>query len=199
MKRSLSVAIGLFVVLALIGSESAEAKKGKKRGGRGPDKVFSGKILFSKKRFPTTAKSPGAYTAKLKKQRSDKFWEDKKKKEWKVYYAAFFKRPYNDLEVTIKLWDVTTGKKQLGGSFEQYLDKRGEKVIISYVTMERKYFGVNKKIIMTVEDHRGTVYAQGSFRILGEGERYTGQVSFTEEETKGGVDYDNEDDDADEE
>jgi hypothetical protein len=189
LKRTLSVVLGLICLLVL-STGQAEAKKKKKGGARGPEKAFSGKILFSKKRFPTSASSPGSYTAKLKKQRTDKFWENKAKKEWKVYYAAFFKRKYNDLEVTIKLWDVTTGKKQLGGSFEQYLDKRGERVIISYVTLERKYFGVNKKILMTVEDHRGTVYAQGSFRILGEGEKYTGSVSFTEEETKGEIDYD---------
>lgn len=188
MKRILSVTLGLICILAFTAGE-ADAKKGKK-GGRGPEKVFSGKILFSKKRFPTSARSPGSYTAKLKKQRTDKFWEDKAKKEWKVYYAAFFKRKYPSLEITIKLWDITTGQKQLGGSFEQYLDKRGEKVIISYVKLERKFFGVNKKILMTVEDHRGTVYAKGTFRILGQGEKFTGQVSFTEEETKGDIDYD---------
>ena len=191
MKRTLSVVLGLICLVAFTAGD-AQAKK-KKRSKRGPEKVFSGKILFSKKRFPTSAKSPGAYTAKLKKQRTDKFWENKKKKEWKVYYAAFFKKKYNDLEVTIKLWDVTSGKKRLGGSFEQYLDKRGERVIISYVTLERQYFGVNKRILMTVEDHRGTVYAKGYLKILGEAEKYTGQVSFTEEETKGEIKYDEDD------
>ncbi len=189
MKRTLSVALGLICLLAFTAGD-ADAKKKKKRGARGPEKTFSGKILFSKKRFPTSARSPGAYTAKLKKQRTDKFWENKKKKEWKVYYAAFFKRTYNDLEVTIKLWDTNGGKKTLGGSFEQYLDRRGERVIISYVTLERQYFGVNKRILMTIEDHRGTVYAKGYFRIYGEAEKYTGSVSFTEEETKGEIKYD---------
>jgi len=189
-KRTLSVVVGLICLVAFTARDAEAKKKKGDGGGRGPEKVFSGDILFSAKAFRTSAKSPGAYTASLKKQRSDKFWENKAKKQWKIYYAAFFKRKFNDLEVTVKLWDVSSGKKQLGGSFEQYLDKRGERVIISYVLLERKFFGVNKKILMTIEDHRGTVYASGSFRILGEGEKYTGSVSFTEEETKGAIDYD---------
>jgi len=189
--RSLVLGLGLALLFALTSGGAVEAK-GKKKGGggRGPEKAFSGQVLFSKKRFPMSAGSPGAYTSKLKKQRTDKFWEDKKKKAWRVYYAAFFKRPFNDLEITVKLWDISTGQKQLGGSFEQYLDDRGERVIISYVDLERKFFGVNKQILMTVEDHRGTIYAQGKFKILGEGEHYSGQVSFTEEETKGEIKYD---------
>lgn len=189
--RSTTV-IGLALALLIGFSGEADAKRRKGGGGSGPEKVFSGKILFSTKRFPMSASSPGAYTAKLKKQRTDKFWENKKKKAWRVYYAAFFKRSYDDLEVTVKLWDVSDGTKRLGGSFEQYLDKRGERVIISYVDLERKFFGVNKEIVMTVEDHRGTVYAKGTFKILGEAERFSGKVDFSEEDTKGDVEYNDE-------
>jgi hypothetical protein len=190
-KHSLS-ALAALLVLALAGGPAVAGKK-KGGGGSGPDKVFSGKILFSSKQFPTSAGSPGAYTAKLKKQKSDRFYENKEKKEWKIYYAAFFRKAYNDLEMTVKLWDISNGRKQLAGSFEQYLDQRGEKVIISYAVLERKFFGVNKKIMMTVEDHRGTVYATGTFHMLGEGEKFTGKVDFSEEETSGDIEYKNED------
>lgn len=194
MSRSLVAVFALVVsasLFASVGAVPAVAKKSK-GGARGPEKVFAGKVLFSKKRFPTAAGSARAYIAKLKKQRTDKFWEDKKTKSWKVYYAAFFRRPLNDLEITVKLWDVSSGRKQLITSLEQYLDRRGERAIISSIELERKFFGVNKKILMTVEDHRGREYASGSFRILGEAERYTGQVSFTEDETKGDIQYDSE-------
>ncbi len=193
MKRSISIAVACFAALVLLsGGQDADAKK-KKGGGSGPEKAFKGKILFSDKRFPMNARSPGAYTSKLRKQKKEKFWENKTKKGWKIYYAAFFNRPYNDLEVTVKMYDISDGRKQMLGSFEQYLDKRGERVIISYVEIERKYFGVNKRVLMQVEDYKGRVYAKGYFKILGEAERYSGQVSFTEEETKAGTNLDDDD------
>jgi hypothetical protein len=173
------VAFALAAAVALGGSSTVDAK-----GGRTPEDVFAGKVLTSAKRFPASARSASGYVSQLKKQSTTKFREDKVKQSWKIHYAAFFRRPYNDLELTIKLWDMSSGRKRMVSSFEQYLDRRGERVIISHMTLERHHFGVNKKIKMTVEDHRGQVYAEGNFEILGQAERYSGQVSFTEEETK---------------
>jgi hypothetical protein len=182
-----AAAAALFAVVAL-----GDAYAGGK--GSQPEKVFGGEILTSDKVFPGSAKSAQAYIASLKKQRKDRFWEDKENKRWKVYYAAFFKRPLNDLEVTIKLWDVSAGSKQMIQAFEQYLDRRGETAIISHILLERRYFGVNKKILMTIETHQGAVLAAGDFQILGEGEKFSGKVDFSEDDTKGAIDYDNDDD-----
>ncbi|MBT8492315.1 MAG: hypothetical protein KJO07_04585 [Deltaproteobacteria bacterium] len=148
-----------------------------------PERVFAGKIITAKKRIPTSAKSANAYIRKLKKLRKKKFWEDKKKKEWRIYFAAFFKRPLNDLEITVKFYDVTTGQKHMIASFEQYLEGRGQRSLISKAVLERKFFGVNKKIYMTVEN-RGRVLASTVFHILGKAPKYTGKVDFTEDEEK---------------
>ena len=149
--------------------------------GRKPEDIYGGKIITAKKRIPTSAKSTRAYVKKLKKVRTNQFWENKKKKEWKVYFAAFFKRPLNDLEVTVKFYDITTGKRHMLASFEQYLDGRGQRTVISKAILERKFFGVNKHIYMTVEN-RGRVLASTKFKILGEAEKYSGKVDFTEDE-----------------
>jgi hypothetical protein len=151
-----------------------------------PEKTFKGQIITSKQRIPTSDKSVSAYTAKLKKARSDRFYEDKAKQTWKIHYAGFFNRPLNDLEVTIRLFDVTRGGKKLITSFEQYLDGRGAKSVISNLTLERKYVGVNKQILMVMES-RGTILSSGKFWILGEGEKFSGQVDFSDEEAREGV------------
>lgn len=142
---------------------------------------FDGKVVTSAKRIPLSAKSKQDYYAKLRKQSAAKFQEDKEKKAWKVHFAAFFKQPLNDLEVTIKLYDVTDKQKHLKASFEQFLDGRGQTSVISHVDMSREKFGVNRKILITV-DSRGRVLAQGTFEIRGEAEKYSGQVDFTEDE-----------------
>ncbi len=158
----------------LLGHQEAFAK-------RTPEKVFRGQILTSDKRFPTSAKSVSAYIQKLKKNKKTKFQENKKNKSWKVYVAAFFRKPLNDLEVTVKLYDITTGRRHLVTSFEQYTEGRGQTSLISHIKLEREYFGVNKKIMITMET-RKTILAQGTFHILGEEKKHSGKVDFTEDE-----------------
>lgn len=169
--RSRAVAIAAACALTLV---AAQADAGK------PERVFRGQIITAKKRIPTSAKSPNAFIRKLRKLKTTKFWENKEKKSWKIYYAAFFRKPLNDLEVTVKLWDVSTGRKHLLTSFEQYLSGRGQQSLISHITLERDDFGVNKKIMMTLES-RGRVLAMGTFHILGQAEKFTGEVDFSDE------------------
>ena len=145
-----------------------------------PEKVFRGKIITSNKRLPTRAKSPSAYVKKLKKAKVTRFKENKASKSWKIYFAAFFRKPLNDLEVTVKLYDMSSGRKHLVNSFEQYTDGRGQMSLISHIELEREYFGVNKKILIVMES-RKSVLAQGTFHILGEAEKLSGKVDFTDE------------------
>jgi hypothetical protein len=170
------VAVAFVVTLALLFSAGPEARAA------GPETTFAGKVLLSDKRFPSQAKSVGAYVSALRKQNKSNFWENKEKKEWMIHIAAFFKKPLNDLEVTVKLFDISNGNQVFMAGFEQYLDERGQKSIISSMKLERKQFGVNKQILVTIVDSGGRVLASGKFKILGEGEKYSGKVDFSDEE-----------------
>jgi len=57
--------------------------------------------------------------------------------------------------------------------------------LVSNMTLERKHVGVNKELLVTMEN-KGKVLASSRFRILGQGERYNGKVDFSEEEAAGG-------------
>lgn len=150
-----------------------------------PNVAFKGKIMMSSKRFPLSAKSKAAYTAAIRKQSSTSFKEDKEKGQWKIYFAAFLSTPLNDVEYMIKFYDVTGGTKALLGASEAFNDERGQKTIVSNIVLEKKSFGVNKQLIMQIEN-KGRVLAVGKFKILGEGEKFTGKVNFSEEEAQGG-------------
>ncbi|MBP8809982.1 MAG: hypothetical protein KBG48_34490 [Kofleriaceae bacterium] len=153
------------------------------QAGGGPEKVFAGKILTSDKKYPSYAKSPAAYVATLKKQSKVNFFEDKAKQTWKIYFAAFFKKGLTDIEVAVKLYDVGQRQKVLLASFEQFVDQRGQKALLSHFTLERKHVGVNKHLLMVIEVS-GRPVASGKFKILGEEERLSGKVDFTDEDTK---------------
>jgi hypothetical protein len=150
---------------------------------RDPEDVFRGQIITAAKRIPTSSKSKAAYIATLRKLKTTRFREDADKKQWKVHFAAFFRAPLNDLEVTIKIYDVSTGRQHLLTAFEQYMDKRGARSLTSQMTLERDQFGVNKNLMMVMES-RGRILASGRFAIVGQGDKFTGKVDFTEEESQ---------------
>lgn len=152
-----------------------------------PERVFAGKVLLSTKRFPMSARSPAAYIATLRKQSASNFMEDKDKHEWRINFAAFFKGALDDVEVQVKIYDIGSNPQQMISSFDQFLDERGQKSFISSMVLQRKQFGVNKKLMITLESH-GKVLAAGRFQILGEAEKMSGKVDFSSDDTKGSDD-----------
>ena len=156
---------------------------------RKPEDVFGGKILISDHGFPTSAKSPDAFIDALKKQIREVLQEDKENKEWRVFYAAFFKQPVTELEISIRVYDVTNGAKRLVDTFEQYpsAQPQGIRAYVSNVVLKRgdgtSGYDPNTKILMVMET-KGRVLAQAQFMIQGEAKKYKGTVDFSEEETK---------------
>src|SRR5678809_1158790 len=81
-----------------------------------PNKVFAGQIIPMAKRPPATAKSPDAYIALMRKMKQDRFAEDKADHSWTIWLACFLKTPLNDVEYSIKYYDLTSGQKFLASS-----------------------------------------------------------------------------------
>lgn len=166
------------VALAVLLSGDARAEK--------VNATFAGKIMLSDKRFPSQAKSLAAFNAKIRGQSKTNFQEDKEKKQWKIHFAGFLRSPLNDLEYLVKVYDMSGGRQQLMLTFEQFTSERGMTALVSNMTLERKHVGVNKELMVTMEN-KGKVLASSRFKILGQGERYNGKVDFSEEEAAGGA------------
>ena len=149
-----------------------------------PNQVFKGKIMLSTKRYPQTSKSKDAYISAVRKQSGTNFQENKENHTWKIYFAAFLKAPLDDVEYMIKFYEIGRGGNQLLGASEAFNDERGQKTIVSNITLDKKGFGVNKELMMTIEN-KGKVLASGRFKILGQGEKFTGKVNFSEDEAQG--------------
>ena len=150
-----------------------------------PNAAFAGKIMLSDKAFSSQAKSLAAFNAKIRAQAKTNFQEDKEKKKWKIYFAGFLRQPLNDLEYLVKVYELSGGRQQLLLTFEQFTSERGQTALLSNMVLERKHVGVNKELLVTME-HKGRVLASSRFRILGQADKYTGKVDFSEEEAAGG-------------
>lgn len=174
---SRTVLVSSFLVFAIaLGARPSVAES--------PNQAFAGRIMMSSKRFPQQARSPSAYTAAIRKQAQTAFQEAKDTHSWKIYFAGFLKTPLNDLEYVIKVYDVTGKAQQLLVSFDQFTSERGQQTIVSNMTLEKKQVGVNKDLMMTMEN-KGKVLASSRFKIVGEGEHFTGKVNFSEDEANG--------------
>ena len=167
----LTIAVACLAAVLFSGLDEANAQAA-------PERAFAGQVLASDKRFPTRADSPQAYVRKIRARASDRIREDEDNERWQIYFASFFNRPLNDLEVTIRLYDVTSGEKQFITSFPQFVQQRGLRSLISQITLERGRFSPNRRILMVMEN-RGRVYAQGAFHIVGKVEQSSGDVDFT--------------------
>ena len=174
--RNLTVSLVALAVLFVASPAAAER----------PNKVFAGRIMLSPKRFPAQAKSLAAFNAQIKKQSKTSFFEDKEKKTWKIHFAAFLRAPLDDVEYLVKLYELQGRAQQLISSFEQFTDERGQSSLISSMTLDRKSVGVNKEILITVEN-KGKILASSRFKLLGQGETYSGKVDFSEEEAAKGT------------
>lgn len=171
-----AIVVGTLLALALVVTARPAAADD-------PGRTFNGKIMTSTKRYPQTAKSPSAYTALIRKQSASNFYEDKTDHTWTIYFAAFLKTPLNDVEYVIKFYELGKGTQLLATS-ENFNDQRGQKTIVSKISLTKKQMGVNKNIQMTIEN-KGKVYASTTFKILGEGERFSGKVNFSDDEAQG--------------
>jgi hypothetical protein len=164
--------------------------------GRKVEDVFRGKVVITSKRAPARFSNAGAFVRFLQSNRKEHIWPDKKnKKEWRYEFMAFFARPLNDIEVTVKFYDVTDIKKFIAAdSF--YLSGRGQRILASNMVLNQPRFNVNRKYNMVVTNPKGgTALATATFWLRGEKERFSGKVTFSDADTKGKKDDGGDDED----
>jgi MYXO-CTERM domain-containing protein len=193
MLRNLSIGLALIAALCFLSAPRAahaacSATKSVEVNGKlkkeprigKAEKTFGGTVLLSTKGFPTWANSVNEYISKVRKNGQKKFQENEDKKEWKIEFIAFFRKPLDDMEVSIRLYDVGRGQKRMVTSFDQFLDRCATSYASSMV-LKREAFGVNKSIVVTVESRSAGVIATGKFEILGKADKFTGKADFSDE------------------
>jgi hypothetical protein len=152
-----------------------------------PEDVFKGRIIITKDRLPSRFSSEGAFVAAIRKAQVDKVWPKEEKgndeASWFLEYIAFFAKPLNDNELSLKFWEVTGGSQRFVAGDEQYTREKASRIFAANITLAKPEFEQNKKYLMTLES-RGRVIASTSFWLRGKGPNYSGKVEFSDEETR---------------
>ena len=185
-----------------VGLELTEPAAASKRVAR----RYRGKIIVVKRRAPMKFRSDGQFIRFLKVNKTKHVWPAapacpkgqkacggkciaKKaachagSKRWKIRFFAFFKRKFNDVEVKVKFFDITEGKRFIAGD-SIYLGSRGQPILASYMDLEAPPFAVNRKYAMYITTGRNNLLASTQFWLRGKKETYSGKVTFSDDEAK---------------
>ncbi len=175
--KSLCVGAALLGLLLFVGNANAK--------GGAPEDLLKGKLIISDASLPTKWTSPGEFAARLKKLHKGSLNYDKKTGKVQIYYAAFFEKPVNDLEVKFVVYDITNGvgSKTKKMSAEAFMNAKGQRVLFNAVELDKEDLEMNKKYLFTVE-YKNQILAKSEMILRGEAPKYSGKVEFTEEETK---------------
>lgn len=174
LNRVLALALGILVL-----SPSAEAAK--------PEDVFKGRIVITENRLPSRFASSGAFIQAVHRASIDKVWPTEEKGNdhavWKIEYIAFFARPLNDNEITVKFWELGMGSPRFVAADEQYTRERGSRIFSAAITLAKPEFDTNKQYRMTIQSG-SRIIAETKFWLRGKGPKYSGKVEFSDEEAK---------------
>lgn len=106
-----------------------------------------------------------------------------KNRKWIADVMIAFNAPPGDLEYATVFFDVTDGPRQLIQEMSTFVNDRSKKTYLQRIALERPRFKPNRKLEMAVVVHHEEV-GFAKFRLSGEEPRRTGDVSFTDDETK---------------
>jgi hypothetical protein len=147
-----------------------------------PEDYLKGRIIVSDRPLPSSWNSVSSYVSTLKNLNKGTLWYDKKTGKLTIQYAAFFAQPVNDVQVMLYLYDVTGGAHQQKASTEQFMNK-GDRVLFNAVQFDHEDLEGNKKYLMTLSN-RGHVIAWTNFILREDGPRYSGRVTFSDDDAK---------------
>jgi hypothetical protein len=169
----------MFALATVLPASSAHAAK--------PEDVFKGQIIITDSRLPTRFASEGAFVHAVRRASIDKIWPLEEKGNdhavWKLEYIAFFARPLNDYEITVKFWEVGGGSQRYVAGDEQYTRARGSRIFSASITVAKPEFETNKQYLMTIESG-SHILAHTKFWLRGKGPKYSGKVEFSDEEAR---------------
>jgi hypothetical protein len=175
MRKQLSIVLGLWLSIGVAAKGQAAA----------PEDVFKRKIIITKNRLPLKFASERAFIQALRTGGITQVWPAEEKGNdhaiWHLEYMAFFAQPLNDLEVTVKFYDVTGGAQRYIAGDQQYTRARDTRIFGSSIKLAKPEFEANHRYLMTINTGSRTV-ATTTFWLRGKGPNYSGKVEFSEEE-----------------
>jgi hypothetical protein len=107
-----------------------------------------------------------------------------KTRKWKAEMVISFSAPVGDTEFQVLFYDVQDGPRRFVEDMSTMVNDRKQKTFIQKITLPRPTFKPNRQMEMVVTVQRAEV-GRARFGVLGEEIKRSGEVSFSDTETKG--------------
>jgi hypothetical protein len=104
-------------------------------------------------------------------------------RKWLADLVISFTQPPGDLEFHVLFYDVTDGGRRFVDDMSTYVNDRTQKTYVQRIRLDRPKFKPNRRMELVVTVRREEV-ARLNFEMVGEEERRTGVVSFSDAETR---------------
>lgn len=105
-------------------------------------------------------------------------------REWRPEMIVQFNRPPNDLEFQVVYYDVEDGERRYIATMPVYVSDRTQRTYVQRIRLQRPEFTPNRRMELIVTVRRVEA-GRLAFEVLGEERRHTGQVDFSDADTRG--------------
>jgi len=104
-----------------------------------------------------------------------------KERTWKAEMIVAFNAPVNDMEFQVLFYDIHDGPRRFVNDFATMVNDKSQKTFVQKVTMPRPTFKPNRNMEMVVTVRRSEV-GRTKFAVVGEEQKRSGEVSFSDNE-----------------
>lgn len=119
--------------------------------------------------------SASKYVSKLKRLHQTVLRLSPGQTKLRLHTAAFFERPVNDVEVEIRVYDVTGGTRVGKVSYEVFLADKRDRFLFHWAELDRDEVPPNRKYCLAVVSRR-RVLASTTFTLVSETSKASPQV-----------------------
>jgi hypothetical protein len=111
-------------------------------------KKFKGKIIISKKRFPSRFKSDAQMIKHMKKVNTHEITAEGDS-DWEFEYMAFLKKKVAVLQAAVTYYDITVpGSQQFVDNFTFYPADKADQILNGHARLSKDKFAADRKYLM---------------------------------------------------
>ena len=105
-------------------------------------------------------------------------------RKWLANMVLQFNQPPGDLEFHVLFYDVEDGPRRFVEDMSTFVNDRAQRTYVQPIRLPRPRFRPNRRYEMVITVRRAEVGSK-QFGLAGEEVRRSGEVSFTDDETRG--------------
>ena len=147
---------------------------------------LSARVFLTQNRIPNNLSERGlvgfarSHNARRLRETTESALNDR---EWRAEMVTAFSRPPGDLEYHVLFYDIQGGSRNFVEDMSAFVNDRSQRTFVQRVNLQRPRFKPNRRMELVVTVRRQEVGTL-KFDLVGEEQRFSGRVDFTEDDAR---------------